>query len=203
MVPVVAKPRRLSKLRLTSRALRVALGWDDALYARVLAFIRRTAFDYLDKGVAYSLQSPVAIWHICKSARKTFPQLPLYDDDWHIKSLLRRHLDNSRKRCRRARRTRRTRAVEYANAAGEPTTGFSRFEKSAGVLDISRSTLPLGGPGGSLPSAESLAFTDAVCVPETCLGSGGRDVALDAQTPSAPAAPMTGTDDQHQHLRHW
>ncbi|EJD33947.1 hypothetical protein AURDEDRAFT_176992 [Auricularia subglabra TFB-10046 SS5] len=57
------------------------------------------------------------------------------------------------------------------------------------------STLPLGGPGGSLPSAESLAFTDAVCVPETCLGSGGRDVALDAQTPSAPAAPMTGTDD--------
>ncbi|EJD43509.1 hypothetical protein AURDEDRAFT_125912 [Auricularia subglabra TFB-10046 SS5] len=100
-------PRGFASLQSTG-AIMAALGWDARVYGSVQSLVRRSAVEYLDKGRALFQQHPSAVRQICQIICDHFPDLPLYEKDWHVKAILRRYLRNAARRTKRARQASQT-----------------------------------------------------------------------------------------------
>ncbi|EJD32282.1 hypothetical protein AURDEDRAFT_178672 [Auricularia subglabra TFB-10046 SS5] len=74
------------------RALEAALGWSPGVHKAVQALIRGLARKWLDTRMPYRRQSTVAVRGICQRVGETFPDLPRYKDDWHVRGYLRHYL---------------------------------------------------------------------------------------------------------------
>ncbi|EJD33385.1 hypothetical protein AURDEDRAFT_177531 [Auricularia subglabra TFB-10046 SS5] len=137
-MPIVVNQPAGYKRLLRSHVLRAALGWDENTFESVQEFIRRETRAHMRvvrSSVALNLDA-FAVNDLCVKARVAFPALPSYEDDWHVKAILKRYLRNA------ARRRREGHGVTPAagHEAKGPAATFALSHEETGAVAASSSS---------------------------------------------------------------